>query len=454
MLSLHAYQCNSLVNVDRLEETLRDFNPHVCLIDIQTAAYNNFALLQRIKKECSSCACIMLSNYEQVELAVQALQKGAYDYIRRPVSGEELRVILGRCFDQLVLKHESLCTETTLLEQKKQSEARIRELNCLFAISSLLNVPGYSLSKIFTKTVEILNKAFQSSSRCFVTIKVHDDVYLSHEAQAIYSDINAAEQHAKICKQIKAYDVSVGKICICCDETKHSNIGYVFLAEEDQLLTAVAELIGRIVERKKAESALNDSINRLQTAMDGIMQAMIMTTEMRDPFTAGHQRRVSKLATEIARGLKMTREEIEAIRLASMIHDLGKIYVPAEILSKPGIINPVEFNIIKAHSQVGYDILKQIDFALPIADIVYQHHERLDGSGYPLGLKAGAIKREARILSVADTVEAMASHRPYRPALGVNRALEEVERNRGTLYDTDVVNTCLELFREKNFSFD
>jgi len=188
---------------------------------------------------------------------------------------------------------------------------------------------------------------------------------------------------------------------------------------------------------------LQETLQKLRKTMEGIIQAMALTVERRDPYTAGHQRQVAALANAIALEMGFSEDQIDGIRLAGMIHDLGKIAVPVEILSKPGAINENEFGIIKSHPQIGYDILKEIEFPFSIAQIVLQHHERMDGSGYPLGLSGEAILQEARILGVADVVEAMASDRPYRPALGIEVALEEISRNRGALYDPEVADACL-----------
>ena len=175
--------------------------------------------------------------------------------------------------------------------------------------------------------------------------------------------------------------------------------------------------------------------------------------EAKDPYTAGHQQRVSQLAAAVAKELNLSQDKVEGIRVASLIHDIGKIGLPTEILSKPTKLTDIEFNLIKEHSQKGYDILKSIDFSYPIARIVLQHHERLNGSGYPNNLKGDEIILEAKIIGVADVVEAISSHRPYRPALGIDKALEEIIQNRGTLYDPEVVNACLRLFKEKGFKF-
>lgn len=209
-----------------------------------------------------------------------------------------------------------------------------------------------------------------------------------------------------------------------------------------------------ITERKQMEEERKHSLEKLQKALGGTIQALALTVEMRDPYTAGHQQRVANLAHSIATDMALGAEQTEGIRMAGAVHDIGKIAVPAEILSKPGKIAETEFNIIKTHPQVGYDILRGIEFPWPVAEIVLQHQERIDGSGYPAGLSDGQIMLEAKILAVADVVEAMSSHRPYRPALNVDKALAEISNNKGVLYDARVVDICVRLFRERGFKFD
>lgn len=206
--------------------------------------------------------------------------------------------------------------------------------------------------------------------------------------------------------------------------------------------------IGRdITERKEATK-------KLRTMLEGVIQVIMATTETRDPYTAGHQERVTALACVIAKEMGLPDGQIEGLRFAGLIHDIGKIGIPAEILSKPTKLSEIEFSLIKTHPQVGHDVLKTIDFPWPVAGIVFQHHERMDGSGYPQGIKGDKIILEARILSVADVMEAMASHRPYRPAVGIDEALEQIQKNKGTLYDPEVVNACLKLFTEGRFEFE
>jgi PAS domain S-box-containing protein/putative nucleotidyltransferase with HDIG domain len=209
-----------------------------------------------------------------------------------------------------------------------------------------------------------------------------------------------------------------------------------------------------ITERKQAEESLRQSMIQLRTTLKASINALASAIEMRDPYTTGHQERVTKLACAIAREIGLSEDQIECIQVVGIIHDIGKIYVPAEILSKPGKLNEFEFMIIKTHSQVGCKILSKIEFPWPIADIVHQHHERVNGSGYPQRLIGKDILLEAKILGVADVVEAMSSHRPYRPALGSPVALEEISRNKGVLYDPLVADACLKLFAENKFKFE
>ncbi|MBC2714789.1 MAG: response regulator [Desulfobacteraceae bacterium] len=185
---------------------------------------------------------------------------------------------------------------------------------------------------------------------------------------------------------------------------------------------------------------------RLNNILDGIIKAMSLAVESRDPYTAGHQQRVADIAVAIAIRMNFSLERIQYLKMAGLIHDIGKISVPAEILCKPTRLSDSEFNIMKEHPLTGFKILKEIEFPYPLAKIVYQHHERLDGSGYPNGLSGDETYMEAKILAVADVVEAMASHRPYRPSLGVDIALDEIRKNRGRMFDPDVVDTCCYLF--------
>lgn len=224
--------------------------------------------------------------------------------------------------------------------------------------------------------------------------------------------------------------------------------------DKEGKVTGVIGLAKDITVQRKSEQKLKTTYQRLKKTMDATIDTMSKIIEAKDPYTSGHQHRVCQLAVPLARELGLSEGKVEGIRIASLIHDIGKIGLPTEILSKPTTLADIEFNLIKGHSQIGYDILKSIDFAYPIAQIVLQHHERLNGSGYPSKLKGDKILLEAKIIGIADVVEAMSSFRPYRPALGVDAALEEIIQNRGTLYDIKVVDACLKLFKEKEFKFE
>ncbi|MBF0465038.1 MAG: PAS domain S-box protein [Nitrospirae bacterium] len=223
---------------------------------------------------------------------------------------------------------------------------------------------------------------------------------------------------------------------------------------KNQRETFFTGIIRDISRRKCAEAELQQSVEKLRKVIGGIIQTIAMTVEVRDPYTAGHQRRVANLARAIATEMKLDEDTIDAIRMAGTIHDIGKIYVPAEILSKPGKLSDIEFELIKMHSEVGFDILKTIEFPWPVAQIVLQHHEKWDGSGYPIGLKGTGILLEARIICVSDVIEAITFHRPYRAGLGIEKAIEEIQKARGILFDPDVVDAATALFIGERFKFD
>jgi putative nucleotidyltransferase with HDIG domain len=206
-----------------------------------------------------------------------------------------------------------------------------------------------------------------------------------------------------------------------------------------------------ITERKKAEAVLQQTLDSLRKSVGATIQVMVSAVEMRDPYTAGHQSRSADLACAIATEMGLVQDKIEGIRMAGIIHDIGKLSIPAEILSKPTKLTEIEFSLIKEHARSGYEMLKDVESPWPLAEIVYQHHERMNGSGYPRNLNGDEILMESQILAVADVVEAMASYRPYRAALGIDAALEEIEKNKGIIYDNAVADACLKLFREKGY---
>ncbi len=225
------------------------------------------------------------------------------------------------------------------------------------------------------------------------------------------------------------------------------------LKDANGRIVSMVENYKDITERKKNEENLKKSYINLQKTLNGTIDTLASIVETRDPYTSGHQKRVTLLAIAISEELGLEKYKIEAIGTAALIHDIGKISIPASILARPGKISPIEYDMIKTHPQLGYEMIKRIEFPWPIANIILQHHERLDGSGYPKGLKGKDIVLEARILAVADVVEAMSSYRPYRPSLGIDKALKEVKKGKGKLYDPRVVEACIKIIAKKGFKF-
>ena len=220
---------------------------------------------------------------------------------------------------------------------------------------------------------------------------------------------------------------------------------------ERRLMDQVASGLGFGIKTLRTALAKAQYQESLRVSLEQTIQVIAETVDQRDPYTAGHQRRVADLCEAIAGKLGLSSKRTEGLRLAASIHDLGKIGIPAEILSKPGRLTENQYALIKDHPQLGYEIVKNVEFPWPIAQMILQHHEKLDGSGYPRGLKADEIFIESRILAVADVVEAMSSHRPYRPSKGIDAALDEVLSNSGTLYDPEVVEACVNLFRQDGY---
>ncbi|PKN36543.1 MAG: hypothetical protein CVU62_14565 [Deltaproteobacteria bacterium HGW-Deltaproteobacteria-2] len=219
----------------------------------------------------------------------------------------------------------------------------------------------------------------------------------------------------------------------------------------DTVIEGVIINLHDVTERKQAEAKLKQTLESLKKAVGTTIQVLVSALESRDPYTAGHQSRVAHLACAIGTEMGLDQDKIDGIRMAGVVHDIGKLSIPAEILTKPSKLTDIEFLLIKQHSQTGYEMLKDVESPWPLAQIVYQHHERINGSGYPHNLKGDEIILEARIMAVADVVEAMASHRPYRASLGIGVALEEINKNKGILYDEVVADTCLKLFTEKGY---
>lgn len=398
-------------------------NVDVILLDLSLPDSNGLNTISKMRRHSTDTPILVLTGKDSEELGIKAVALGAQDYL---VKG----LISGASISRSI---------QYAIERKRVELERFRKLlNRSNESIFVLEVPSGNLVDV-NETAENM---LEISKDKLLTMSLQDIVTESAWDRMNYlftlngSDIGASSTiettlKGKIPKPI---EMTVGH------DTFDGTVYAVAVARD-------------ITERKRSEEQLKQSFADFQKALEGTINAIAMTIEMRDPYTSGHQQRVTELALAIGHEMKLNDDQLMGIRLAGPIHDIGKIYTPAEILIKPGHLSQIEFDIIKTHPKVGYDILKNMDFPWPIAQIVYQHHERIDGSGYPLKLKGDAILLEAKIVGISDVVETMASHRPYRPALGLDKALEEVRKNRGILYDPEVVDICLMLFSDDRFSF-
>jgi len=333
------------------------------------------------------------------------------------------------------------------IDERKRAEGALRDSEVKYR-TLLENLPHRIFHKDINSTYISCNENYARGLKLFpdeVTGKTDYDFYPGNLAKKYIADDRRVIESGKTAELEEKYVVENKEFWI---QTVKAPV-----RDERDDIVGVIGIFSDITERKEMEQERQEQAQRLLYAMEATIGAISRTIEVRDPYTSGHQNRVADLACAIAAEIRLSEERIRGLRMAGLVHDIGKIHVPAEILSKPSRLNEIEFGMIKQHPQVGYEILRDVEFPWPIPDTVLQHHERLDGSGYPSGLKDRKIILEAKILSVADVVEAMSSHRPYRPSLGVDKALEEISSNSGRLYAPKVVAACLRLFTEKGFKF-
>jgi putative nucleotidyltransferase with HDIG domain len=313
------------------------------------------------------------------------------------------------------------------------------------------------VTKAFNGQKNQVSLAFPLTAPLVITLKYQDRIVDSSDMDIIPALSSLAENDRKLLDDcniellmpLKNEKRLVGILLLGRKLTREP-----YSNEDRQLLQSLSNDIAIRIDNASRFDSIKNEHNELQKTMDGVIYTISAVIESRDPYTAGHQRRVAELARAIAKEMGLSEWHQKGMHIIGLLHDVGKIAVPAEILSKPGKISQFEFNIIKNHPQTGYEILEKIDFPWPIAKAILQHHERVDGSGYPNGLNDGQIIMEAKIIGVADVVEAMSSHRPYRPALGLDSALKEISQKSGILYDRDVVDACLRLLNNSQFAFE
>jgi PAS domain S-box-containing protein len=404
-------------------DRVADRVPSVALIDLRLEDMSGLEVMGEIKKCSPTTQSILLTGYASQASAIEAINLGAYSYVQKPYDIEQLLVTVRRAVEKREAARDLRESEEkyrTLVEQANDGIVIVQDGLLKYANPRLTEITSYAIEEVMdTPFINYIYPDERSTA-----VDRYNRRMAGEKISAIYESAIRLRDGRRIDVELNAGATTF----------------------EGKLADLI--IIRDITERRRVEGELQQSLKKLRRALDDTVHALTSVIEMRDPYTAGHQRRVTELACAIARGMDLSEDRIEGLLMAGLIHDIGKISIPAEVLSKPGKLNELEWGMIKTHPEVGYDILKTVEFPWPVAQIVLQHHERMDGSGYPQGLSGDEIMLEARILAVADVVEAMASHRPYRGPLGVDEALEEVSQKRGTLYAVEVVETCLKLFTD------
>jgi PAS domain S-box-containing protein len=413
----------------RLEEGDID----LVLLDLGLPDSSGLQTFHKLRKARPDIPIVVLTGNTDLETALAAVREGAQDYL---VKGEVNRSLLVRAARYAIERQRGE-------EALRESERKLRTLFEILPVGiSILDAERKIVygNPALTTILDISKKGLFKGDYARRT-------YLRPDGTPMPAEEFASTRAIKERRAVHNVETGVVKedgIIIW------TNVSAVPVAFPDWKVVIVTS---DITERREAQQKLKEALGKLQLSLRGIIQVISGIMEMRDSYTAGHQRRVTALSRAIALEMGLAEDRVEGLCLAGEIHDLGKISVPAEILSKPTRLTEFEFRLIQNHPRAGYDILKEIDFPWPVAEIILQHHERMDGSGYPQGLRGADILLEARILAVADIVEAIASDRPYRAALGIGSALEELEQKKGIHYDFEVVKACLTLFREKRFAF-
>jgi PAS domain S-box-containing protein len=415
-----------------MESALKNNNWDLILCDYKLPRFDGLQALRLYKESGQDIPFILVSGTIGEETAVAAMKAGAHDYIMKDKLSRLVPVIERELRETLV-RRERRQAEDLLKESGRKWQTTFDAINDSVC---LLDLQGKIL-QCNQATARFLNMPLREiiGRHCFELV---------HKSAEPIEDCPVMRTRKTRRREELLQFLNERWIFVTVDP----------IFDEAGQLTGAVHIISDVTEKKRSEDQLKNSLESLRRAMNGIIEVIAATVETRDPYTAGHQRRVADLARAIAREMGLPENRIDGIGMAGMVHDLGKISVPAEILSKPTKLTAVEFALIKVHPEVGYAILKDIEFPWPVAQIVFQHHERINGAGYPRGLKGEEILLEAKILAVADVVEAIASHRPYRPAHGMEVALEEISSQKGILYDPEVVEACLKLFKEKDFAWE
>jgi PAS domain S-box-containing protein/putative nucleotidyltransferase with HDIG domain len=407
-------------------QQLETHSPLVAVIDLRLPDVDGLEVVEQIKHLSPGTECIVLTGHASESSAIEAVNLGAYSYIRKPYDVEQLLLTIRRAVE----KHQA---ERAL----RESEEKYRE----FVENASEIIYAYDLEGNLVSINPAAARLLGYTHEELLSLNISRIVDPEYLPRSFY-EAGAQEGEASRTGPQELL-------------TRSRDGEPIWLEVSRRLVTREGQPVGveciarDITARRRTEKELQRSLERLQTTLEETVYALAAAAEMRDPYTAGHQKRVAELATSMAAAMRLGEQQTRGLRMAGLIHDVGKIRIPAEILSKPARLTETEWSLVKTHPQAGYDILKSIEFPWPVAQIVLQHHERVDGSGYPQGLTCEETLPEARILAVADVVEAMASHRPYRPAFPLEEALREISQNRGALYEPDAVDACLNVIAER-----
>jgi len=436
MLQSLGYESISVTSTsEEAVETAKKESPHIVLMDIMLEGKMNGVEAADYIYTKLNIPIVYLTSYADETTIQKAKKTEPFGYLLKPFEERDLQTTIEIAlykFDmEMKLKRREKWL-STILKNIGDGVIATDEKGAV----SLMNKQGETLTG--WKSDEVLNKELNK------IYSVYSEK--THKPLTIPVDKLLKGKQTRIKHEVILQSKSGSKIFI--DQDINPTL------DEGGRITGLVVTFSDITQRKKAEKQIKKSWEDQKKAMKGTVEAMAYTIETRDPYTAGHQRRVTTLAVKIAKEMGLEKDKEEGIRMAGTLHDIGKIYIPAEILSKPGKISQVEYNIIKTHPKVGADILKSIEFPWPVSEIVRQHHERMDESGYPNGISGDKILIEARVLAVADVIEAMASHRPYREALSLAEALEEIKKNKGKLYDKNVAEAAIKVCSTEDFSFD
>ena len=453
ILTMRGYECILAGSAAEARSVLGESVLDLILCDINMPGESGLDFMRHALKICPNTAAVMVTAIDDPMVAEDALSIGVYDYITKPFELNGVLISVANALRRRQLEIDNKAYRDELERQVAERTAALQEsearLRAIFEAAA--HVTFIMIDRLRGDDLVV---EFSPAGERMLGYTRDEVIGKSAAMFGLPGDVlrAPAAPDSRVEREI-GFTREVPMVRKTGEHIPMLFTSYPIFDARGALSATLVVCVD-ISERKKAEEQLEESMEKLGKALEGSIRAIARTVETRDPYTAGHQQRVADLACSIAREMNLPPHQVEGIRMGGVIHDLGKVSIPAGILSKPGRISSLEFELIKTHPTTGYEILKTIEFPWPIARMVLQHHERLNGSGYPSGIGADEILLEARILGVADVVEAMASHRPYRPALGIERALKEVEDHKGTLYDANVVDVCVRIFREKRFSLD